>query len=79
MATPVMEFQVWGYKIRKIFAEKSTLLNFENWCNGELSNIGHHFSNKVIKNIDVMKNVLLNWYFSMTKMRKIQMIFGIEN
>jgi hypothetical protein len=24
------------------------LLNFENWCNGELSKIGHHFSNKEI-------------------------------
>ena len=24
------------------------LLNFENWCNGELSKIGHHFSNNVI-------------------------------
>jgi hypothetical protein len=25
------------------------LLNFENWCSGELSKIGHDFSNKVIK------------------------------
>jgi hypothetical protein len=25
------------------------LLNFEYWCSGELSKIGHHFSNKVIK------------------------------
>ena len=24
------------------------LLNFENWCNGELSKIGHHFSNKMV-------------------------------
>ena len=24
------------------------LLNFEFWINGELSKIGHHFSNKVI-------------------------------
>ena len=23
-------------------------MNFENWCRGELSKIGHHFSNKVI-------------------------------
>ena len=29
----------WGYKIKKIFAEKSTyLFNFENWVNGEVSN-----------------------------------------
>jgi hypothetical protein len=26
MAIPVMEFQVWGYKIKKIFAQKSTYL-----------------------------------------------------
>ena len=24
------------------------LLNFQNWCSGELSKIGHHFSNKVV-------------------------------
>ena len=28
-------------------------LNFENWCSGELSKIGHHFSNKVIWNFYV--------------------------
>ena len=48
MALPVMEFQVQGHKIRKIFALKSTysrkLLNFENWVSGEVSKIGHHFS-----------------------------------
>ena len=27
---------------------QSKLLNFENWFSGELSKIGHHFSNKVI-------------------------------
>ena len=54
MAIPVLEFQFWGYKIRKKMPkDKHTitqrkLLNFENWCNGELSNIGYHFSNKVI-------------------------------
>ena len=32
------------------------LLNFENWCNGEVSKIGHHLENKVIK-IDIKKNV----------------------
>ena len=41
MAIWVMEFQVLGYKIRKIFVKK--LLNFENWCNGEVSNIGYNF------------------------------------
>ena len=28
------------------------LLNFENWCSGELSKIGHHFSNKLIFDIE---------------------------
>ena len=27
---------------------QSKLLNFENWCSGELSKICHHFSNKVV-------------------------------
>ena len=31
------------------------LLNFEFWINGELSKIGHHFSNKDLK-IDFIKN-----------------------
>ena len=31
------------------------LLNFEFWINGELSKIGHHFSNKVIFEIDFIK------------------------
>ena len=61
------------------------LLNFENWCNGELSKIGHHFSNKVIEKLMLSKNVnnknvFLHWYSSMKKkMRKIRMIFDIEN
>ena len=28
---------------------KRKILNFEFWINGELSKIGHHFSNNVIK------------------------------
>ena len=28
---------------------KMKLLNFENWCSGELLKIRHHYSNKVIK------------------------------
>ena len=44
MATQVVEFSNGGYKIRKIFALKSTcpkeILNFENWCSGEVSNLG---------------------------------------
>jgi hypothetical protein len=35
------------------------LLNFEFWINGELSNIGHHFSNKNISKMILSKKVLL--------------------
>ena len=31
--------------------------NFENWCSGELSKIGHHFSNKVIYKLTLSRNV----------------------
>ena len=52
MAIRVVEFSGGGYKVRKIFAKESTypkeISNFEFWINGELSKIGHHFSNKVI-------------------------------
>ena len=48
MAIRVVEFSNGGYKIRKILAVESTtqrkLLNFENWVNGEVSKIGHHFN-----------------------------------
>ena len=41
MVIRVVEFSSQGYRIRKIFAERSTyprkLLNFENWCGGEVS------------------------------------------
>ena len=32
------------------------LLNFYNWCSGELSKIGHHLSNKVIQKLMSSKN-----------------------
>ena len=32
------------------------LLNFENWCNGEGSKIGHHFRKLSDLKIDVIKN-----------------------
>ena len=48
-------FQAGGTKLVKLerFLHKNQytqrkLLNFEFWINGELSKIGHHFSNKVI-------------------------------
>ena len=33
------------------------LLNLELWINGELSKIGHHYSNKVIQKLILSKNV----------------------
>ena len=59
------------------------LLNFR--INGELSKIVHHYSSKVIQKLILSKNVknkkcapkLL--LFNEKKMRKIRMIFDIEN
>ena len=52
METPVMEFQVQGYKLVRFLTNdqhtQKKILNSENWCNGEQSKIGHHFSNRVI-------------------------------
>ena len=47
MVTRVVEFSSGGYKL-EIFLPKNQhtqrkLLNFDNWCSGELSKIGHHF------------------------------------
>ena len=45
-------FQVGGTKLERFLHKNQhtqrKLLNFEFWINGELSNIGHHFSNEVI-------------------------------
>ena len=60
-------------------------MNFEFWISGELSKLGHHFSNNLKKNhiyqkMSITKNVPLTWFFLMKKeLRKIQMIFDIEN
>ena len=47
IAVQVVKFSNGGYKIKKIFGPESTFskesLNFENWVNGEVSNIGHLF------------------------------------
>ena len=50
MAMRVVEFSSGGYKVRKFFAKESTYQKeiIEFWINGELSKLGHHFSNKVI-------------------------------
>ena len=45
-------FQTGDTKLERILPKNQhtqrKLLNFEFWINGELSKIGHHFSNKVI-------------------------------
>ena len=45
-------FQAGGTKLERYLHKNQhterKLLNFEFWINGELSKIGHHFSNKVI-------------------------------
>ena len=50
MAIRAVKFSSGGYKIRKILAKESTYPKeiIEFWINGELSKIGHHFSNEVI-------------------------------
>ena len=45
-------FRAGGTKLERFLPKnqhtQSKLLNFENWCNGELSKIGYKFANKVI-------------------------------
>ena len=45
-------FQAGGTKLERFLPKNQytprKLLIFENWCGGELSKIGHHFSNEVI-------------------------------
>ena len=47
MAIWVVEFSNGGYKLERFFPKnqytQGKLLNFENWVNGEVSKIGHHF------------------------------------
>ena len=55
---PVWQYRLWRFKSentkleRRLPKNENThckLFNFENWCSGKLSKIGHHFSNKVIQ------------------------------
>ena len=45
-------FQAGGTKLERFLPKnqctQGKLLNFENWFSGELSKIGHHFTNKLI-------------------------------
>ena len=51
--------------------------NFENWVNGEVSKIGHHFSKETDLKIDANKKCAPKLIFFNEKM--IPMIFDIEN
>ena len=53
MAIPVVEFSREVYTIRegfwlKINCSQMKLPNFDNWSNGELSKIGHHFRKQFV-------------------------------
>ena len=49
MVIPVIEFSREDTKLERLLPKNQDTqrksLNFENWCGGELSKIGHHFSN----------------------------------
>ena len=47
MAIPVMDTKLERFLPKNQHTQRK-LLNFENWRNGELSKIGHNFSNKGI-------------------------------
>ena len=48
MAIGVVEFSSWGTKLEQFLPTNQhtqrKLLNFENWVDGEVSKIEHHFS-----------------------------------
>ena len=48
MAIRVVEFSIGGTKLERFLPKNQhtqrKLLNFENWVNGKVSKIGHHFS-----------------------------------
>jgi hypothetical protein len=52
MAITVWSFNSGHTKLERFLPKnlntQRKVLNFENWCSGELSKIGHHFSNKVM-------------------------------
>ena len=59
MAIRVVEFQTGGTKLERFLPKNQhtqrKLLNFENWINGEVSKIGHHFSKESDLKIDANK------------------------
>ena len=55
------------------------LFNLQFWINGELSKIGHHFSDEKIKNVNNKKCAPKLVFFNEKTLRMIPMIFDIEN
>ena len=47
MVTSVVEFQGWDTKLERYLAknqlQSNEITKFDNWSNGKLSKIGHHF------------------------------------
>ena len=59
MAVRVVEFSKGGTKVKRFLPKnqhtQKKLLNFENWVNGEVLEIGHHFSKESDLKIDGIK------------------------
>ena len=83
-------FQTGGTKLERFLPKNQhtqrKLLNFENWINGEVSKISSHFRNKSRSILKLSKNVnnkkcapKLIFFNGEKKLRKIRMIFDIEN
>ena len=87
MAVRVVEFSNEGTKLERFFQKNQhahrKLFNFVFWNNGELSKIGHHFSNKVIQKLILSKNVnnkkCTPKLVFFNEKNKIWMLFDIEN
>ena len=82
-------FQAGGTKLERFLPKNQhtqrKLLNFENWGSGEVSKIRSHFRNKsrsilkLSKNFNNKKCATKLIFFNKKKLRKIRIIFGIEN
>ena len=77
-------FQTGGTKLERFLHKNQhsqrELLNFEFWINGELSKIRHYASNKgTYSKIDFIKKCAPKLVFFYKKMKKIWMIFDVEN
>ena len=64
MAIRVVEFSSGGTKLERFLHKNQytqrKLLNFDNWCSGELSKIEHHFSSTVKNKTCAPKLVFFN-------------------